>query len=185
MLAKIPVIDILPHMATIAQARQQFIEDIQLKMSQVPEYQRFSFDKLDEVAEPILRDMQTVRTSLSNKFTQTHTWKMSIIIGIASFIISMVLLFFIYLVHKYGKRYAKLMRSEKGIIPRPVLIVTDDEYQILNIHPECRMLKENVVINQTQLMSALSYSGTVQQTSAPPMDMKFFCQQLTNNLKQV
>ena len=118
LLAKIPAIDNLPHMATIAILRQQFIEDIQLKMSQVPEHQRFSFDKLDEVAEPIFRDMQTVRTSLSNKFTQTHTWKMSIIIGIASFIISLVLHLLInYLVHKYGKRYAKLMRSEKGIIP--------------------------------------------------------------------
>ena len=77
------------------------------------------------------------------------------------------------------------MRSEKGLIHRPVLIVTDDEYQILNIHPDCRMLKEDVVINQTQLISALSYSGTVQQTSAPPMNMNLFCQQLTNNLKQV
>ena len=155
-------------------------------MSEVPEYQRFSFDKLDEVAEPILRDMQTVGTSLSNKFTQAHTWKMSIIIGIASFIISMLLYFLInYLVHKYGKRYAKLMRFEKGIIPRPLLIVTDDEYQNLNIHPESRILKENVVINQTQFMSALPYSGTIQQTSAPPMDMNLFCQQLTNNLKQL
>ena len=43
-LAKIPVIDILPHMATIAQARQQFFEDIQLKMSERPENQRFSFN---------------------------------------------------------------------------------------------------------------------------------------------
>ena len=152
----------------------------------MPEYQRFSFDKLDEVAEPILSDMHTARTSLSNKFTQAHTRKMPIIIGIGSFIISMVLRFFInYLVHKYGKRYAKLMRSEKGTLQQPVPIVTDDEYQILNIHPECRMLKENIVINRTQLMSALSYSGTVQQTSASPMNMNLFCQQLTNNLKQV
>ena len=95
LLAKIPAIDNLPHMATIAQARQQFIEGFQLKMSEVLEYQRLSFDKLDEVAEPILRDMQTVRTSLSNKFTQAHTWKMSIIIGIASFIISTVLHIFL------------------------------------------------------------------------------------------
>ena len=54
LLPKIPAIDNLPQMATIAQARKQFIEDIQLKMSEVPEYQRLSFDKLDEVAEPIL-----------------------------------------------------------------------------------------------------------------------------------
>ena len=41
LLAKVQAIDNLPHMATIAQARQQFIEDIELKMSEVPEYQRF------------------------------------------------------------------------------------------------------------------------------------------------
>ena len=106
---------------------------ILLKMSEKPEYQRFQFDKLDEVADPIIRDMQTVRTRLSNNFTQSYTWKMSIIMGIASFKISMVLHFFInYLVRKYGKRYSKLMSSEKGITPRPVLIFTDDEYQILS-----------------------------------------------------
>ena len=77
------------------------------------------------------------------------------------------------------------MRSEKKIVPRPVLIVTHDEYQILNLHPDFGMLKENVVNNQTQLMSAFSYSGTVQQTSAPPMDMNLFCQHSANNLKQV
>ena len=38
--------------------------------------------------------------------------------------------FFInYLVQKYGKRFAKLMRTKNGIIPRPVLIVSDDDYQ--------------------------------------------------------
>ena len=151
LLPKIPAIDNLPHMATIAQARKQFIEDIQLKMSEVPEYQRLSFDKLEEVAEPILCDMQTARTRLSNKFKQAHTWKMLIIIGVASFIISMVLHFVKnYLFHRYGKRYAKLMRSGKKIIPRPVFFVTDNEYQIVNIHLGCRMLKENVVVNQTQ-----------------------------------
>ena len=50
---------------------------------------------------------------------------MSINIGIASFIISMILHFSNnYLVHKYGK----LMRSKKEIILRPVLIVADDDY---------------------------------------------------------
>ena len=104
LLEKKAAIDNWPHLATIA--RQQFIEDIQLKMSEVPEYQRFSLDKLDEVSEPILREMQTVHTSPNNKVTHARVWKMSIIIGIASFIISMILHFFIdYLVHKYKKHY--------------------------------------------------------------------------------
>ena len=80
-------------MAIIAQARQQIIEDIQLKMSEVLEYQPVSFDKVDEVAEAKLRDIQTVRTSLSIKSMHKLILKISIVIGIASFIISMNLHF--------------------------------------------------------------------------------------------
>ena len=91
--AKIQAIDDWPHMAAITQARQHFIEDIYLKMSEFSEYQRFLFDKFDEVAEPILSDMQTVPTRLSNKFTQAQIWKFSIIIGISLFILSKIVHF--------------------------------------------------------------------------------------------
>ena len=60
-------------------------------MSEMPEFQMFLFDKFDKA---ILRAMQTVCTSLSNKFTQVHTLKMTIIIGIASFNMSINLHFF-------------------------------------------------------------------------------------------
>ena len=50
LLSKVPAIDNLPHFATIAQARQQFIEEIQMQMSEVPDNQRPSLNKLDEIA---------------------------------------------------------------------------------------------------------------------------------------
>ena len=129
--------------------------------------------------------MQTVCTSLSNRVTQSHTWKMSIIIGIASFIISLVLPFFInYLVQKYGKRFAKLMRTEKGITPRPVLIFTDDQYQTLNIHPDCRMLKVCCnYLNSINVCPLIQWNCSTKFCSSDGHEP--FCQQLANNLKQV
>ena len=66
------------------------------------------------------------------------------------------------------------LRFEIRILLRPVLIVTDDEYQNLKIHPDCRILEDSVVVNQTQLLSALSYSGTNYQSSGPQMDINLF-----------
>ena len=53
LLSKAPAIDNLPHFATIAQAKQQFIEEIQIQMSEIPDHQRPLLKKLDEIAQPI------------------------------------------------------------------------------------------------------------------------------------
>ena len=50
-------------------------------MSEIPDQQRPSLNKLDEIAQPILMNMQSIRPSLKNRFTQSGTWKMSVIIG--------------------------------------------------------------------------------------------------------
>ena len=42
------------------------------------------------------------------------------------------------------------MRPENGKTPQPVLIIPDVGQQILNISPECKMLKENIASNRTQ-----------------------------------
>ena len=70
LLSKVSAIDNLPHFATIAQARQQFIEEIQIQMSEIPDHQRPSLNKLDEIAQPILMNMQSIRPSLKNRFAK-------------------------------------------------------------------------------------------------------------------
>ena len=91
-LSKVPVIDNLPNFATIAQARQQFNEEIQIQMSEISDHQKRSLSKLDEIAQPILMNMQSIRPSLKNRFTQSATWKLSVIIGTIYFIISIMIL---------------------------------------------------------------------------------------------
>ena len=50
LLSKVPAINNLLHFATIPQARQQFREQIQIQMSEIPGHQRPSLNKLDEIA---------------------------------------------------------------------------------------------------------------------------------------
>ena len=111
LLPKVPAIENLPNFATIAQARQQFIEEIQIQMSEIPDHQRPSLNKLDEIAQPIFMNTQSIRPNLKNRFTQSDTWKMSVIIGTISFIISMILHALInYVCQKYCRRNSKVRK---------------------------------------------------------------------------
>ena len=138
LLSKVLAIDNLPHFATIAQARQQFIEEKQIQISEIPDHQRPSLNKLDEIAQPTLMNMQSIRPSLKNRFTQTDTWKMSVIIGTISYI-SMILHALInYVCQKYSRRYSKMRKFVVGLFeihPRQVPVVTEDERQTLAWKP--------------------------------------------------
>ena len=59
-LSKVPAIDNLPHFATTTQPRQQFLEEIHIQMSEIPDHQRSSLSKLIEIAQPILMELQRV-----------------------------------------------------------------------------------------------------------------------------
>ena len=190
-LSKVPAIDNLPHFATITQARQQFIEEIQIQMSEIPDHQRPSLNKLDEIAQPILMDMQSIRPSLKNRFTQSDTWKMSVIIGTISFIISVILHSLInYVCQKYGRRYAKMRKfvvGSFGIHPRRILVVTEDEKQTLMLQPGNRLTAENIVITDKQLSKILGPTAPQREELShviqPSYDVDFFCQHLANSLK--
>ena len=190
LLSKVPAIDSLPHFATFAQARQQFIEEIQIQMSEIPDHQRPSLNKLDEIAQPILMNMQSIRPSLKNRFTQSDTWKMSVIIGTIFFIISMILHALIsYVCQKYSRRYSKMRKfvvGSFGIHPRLILVVTEDERQTLMLQPGNRLTAENIVITNKQLSKLLGPTAPQReelQVMQPSYDVDLFCQHLANNLK--
>ena len=190
LLSKVPAIDNLPHFATIAQARQQFIEEIQIQMSEIPNHQRPSLNKLDEIAQPILMNMQSIRPSLKNRFTQSDTWEMSVIIGTIAFIISMILHALInYVCQKYSRRYSKMRKfvvGSFGIHPRQILVVTEDERQTLMLQPGNRLTAKNIVITDKQLSKLLGPTAPKReelQVMQPSYDVDLFCQHLANNLK--
>ena len=121
-------------------------------MSETPDHQRKLLNKLDEIAQPILMDMQSIRPSLTNRFTQSDTCKMSVIIGTISFIISMILHSLInYVCQKYGRRYAKMRKfvvGSFGTHSRQILVVTEDEKQTLMLNLEID-LQQRILSSRT------------------------------------
>ena len=85
LLSKIPSLNEMPHISTLTQGREQVIEKVQLELANVPDYHRKSFDRLDELTEPIIGNMKTIRPSWRNRFTDSSTWKITIAIGVTSF----------------------------------------------------------------------------------------------------
>ena len=152
---KLPDLSELPHISTMTEARQQIIEQVQLQMASIPEYHRKSIHKLDEISMPILLDMKTIKPSLRNEFSSSRTWKMSIGIGMVSFLISLTLHTGLsYFLHKYRARYdliKKALVGDKKIQPKAILVVSVDEYQYLCLHPQSELLQKNIVINKDHL----------------------------------
>ena len=83
--SKIPSLNEMPHISTLTQAREQVIEKVQLELANVRDYHRKSFDRLDEITEPIIGNM---KKTLRNRFTDSSTWKITIAIGVPSFFFS-------------------------------------------------------------------------------------------------
>ena len=75
----------MPHISTITEAREQMIEKIRFKLTTVPDYLRKTFQKLDELTEPNISDMTTIRSSVRDRFTASSTWRMTVLIGFNSF----------------------------------------------------------------------------------------------------
>ena len=135
-------------------------------------------------------NMQSIRPRLENRFTQSDTWKISVIIGKISFIISMILHALInYVCQKYSRQYSKMrifVVGSFGIHPRQILVVTEDERQKLMLQPGNRLTAENIVITDKQLSKLLGPTAPQReelQVMQPPYDVNLFCKHLANNLK--
>ena len=127
---KLPDLSELPHISTLTEERQQIIEQVQLQMASIPDYQRKSINKHDEISLPILLEVKTIKPSLRNEFSSSRTWKMSI--GMVSFLISLTLHAGLsYFLHKYRARYdliEKALIGDKKIQAKALLLVSVDEY---------------------------------------------------------
>ena len=107
LLSKFPSLNDMPHILT-TQAHEQMIEEIPLNLATVHAYRRKSFQKLDELTEPIALDMTIIWPSLRNIFTASSTWHMTILIGFFSFLFSNGVQFLLgYFCFKYKIVYTK------------------------------------------------------------------------------
>ena len=150
--SKIPALNEMPHISTLTQAREQVIEKVQFELANVPEYHRKSFHRLNELTEPITVDMKTIRPSLRNRFTDSSTWKKTIVAGVTSHFISLVLqLPFGYLTNKYRRQnnMLKILAGGTIIQPRPVVVISDMQFNFLKLKGT-DFFEKNYVLNYVQ-----------------------------------
>ena len=173
----------------MTEARQQIIEQVQLQMASIPEYHRKSIHKLDEILMPIRLDMKTIKPSLRNEFSSSRNWKMSIGIGMVSFLISLTLHTGLsYFLHKYRARYdliKKALVGDKKIQPKAILVVSVDEYQYLCLHPQSELLQKNLVINEDHLSQIFNKTTEVNAPMEPRSNLSLICKQITSNLQEI
>ena len=185
--SKIPSLNEMPHISTLTQAREQVIEKVQLKLANVPDYHRKSFDRLDKLTEPIIGNMKTIRPSLRNRFTDSSTWKITIAIGVTSFSISLVLqLLFGYLTNKYGRQYnmLKILAGGTTIQPRPVVVISDVQVNFLKLQ-KIDFFETNYVLNEKDLREATVMANTTAR--APKYEkqnpMQSLCEQIALQIR--
>ena len=85
--SKLPALVELPHISSMSEALKQIIEQVKLKIFLLPEFQRKSIDKLDEISESNILNMKIFRPSIQNKFREVGTWILSVTIEFCSFCI--------------------------------------------------------------------------------------------------
>ena len=152
--SKIPSLNEMPHIATESQARQQIIEKVQLKMTTNSDYYWKSFDRLNELTTPIVEDLKIIRPSLSSRFTESSTSKMTIFFGLISFVISSILqILFGYFCSKYRNRYnwTDMLIGHQQIKVRPLAVVNDAEYSFLQTKPHAEVMRKNFILKESNI----------------------------------
>ena len=175
----------MPHISTLTQAREQVIEKVQLELASLPDYHRKSCDRLDELTEPIIGDMKTIRPSLRNRFTSSSTWKITIAIGVTSFISHVLQLLLCYLTNKYGRQYNMLKILAGGTIiqPRRVLVISDMQFNFLKL--QGTDFFEKTVLNEKDLREeTLLTNTTARATQYEEQNPKqSLCEQIALQIK--
>ena len=182
--SKIPSLNEMPHIATESQARQQIIEKFQLKMTTNSYYYRKSFDRLNELTTPIVEDLKIIRPSLSCRFTESSTWKMTIFFGLISFVTSSILqILFGYFCSKYRNRYnwTDMLIGHQQIKVRPLAVVNDAEYSFLQTKPHAEVMRKYFILKESDIRERVMPVVPSYSTSSP---MNELCEQIAMRIQK-
>ena len=99
--------------------------------------------------------MKQLRTKLTENMSGFTTIKLSLTVGLLSFLTSQALhIFWTYLAHKklpiHNKFPFRIMLEGQAIKTRPVAAVSEEDYNYLMSHPDHRIHKKSVVIPERQ-----------------------------------
>ena len=101
-LSTLPPLDKLPSYNTKSSANLDLLRTMKQEIKYLPSTSAQSPEALRALAEPIAMQMVELKQPIQARLAQTSTLKMTILLGLGSFIISMLLhLLFMYLFHRY------------------------------------------------------------------------------------
>ena len=157
---KLPPIDDMPQIKDVDMARTHLIEQVQLQLVQVPQHKKRSLDAIEDITQPILTNMKKFHPQLDAKFDNTVSWTPYLVFGAVIFVTSFLLhLLMSYLFHRYQevhKRFPFRLQIDKTTIKsKPIIIVSDADFEYLKNHHDHRLLKKGVVVALSQLQTQL------------------------------
>ena len=115
------------------------------------ETRRTNSKSIEQMAEPILERIRAFKPELEHRFEQYMPWKMSLLFGFFSFLISVLLhLTYSHLLHKWAKLHRRfpfrITHEGRRIKTKPVQVVALNDYEYLQEHPEHPLHKCSLVL---------------------------------------
>ena len=157
-LSVLPSIEELPSFSTKSSANLAFLRSLKKELKYIPQTSLQDREALQKLAEPIVMQMTSLKNPFKRELSHVTSFTSTIVIGIASFIISMLLhLLFMYIFHRCNnlhkfmpfKHVYKDKDNVKRTIPlKPVLSVPTHHMDILRTDPRKCLLHENVTNDQ-------------------------------------
>ena len=99
-LSVLPSIEELPSFSTKSSANLAFLRSLKKELKYIPQTSLQDREVLQKLAEPIVMQMTALKNPFRREFSHVTLFTSTIIIGIASFIISMLHLLFMYIFHR-------------------------------------------------------------------------------------
>ena len=146
----LPPLDELPNFSPRSEAQIQILQQIQPEFKQM-ETRRTNSKSIEQMAEPILERIRAFKPELEHRFEQYIPWKMSLLFGFLSFLISVLLhLTYSHLLHKWAKLHRRfpfrITHEGRRIKTKPVQVVALNDYEYLQEHPEHPLHKCSIVL---------------------------------------
>ena len=146
----LPPLDELPNFSSRSEAQIQILQQIQPEFKQM-KTRRTNSKSIEQMAEPILERIRAFKPELEHRFEQYIPWKMSLLFGFFSFLISVLLhLTYSHLLHKWAKlnrRFPfRITHEGRRIKTKPVQVVALNDYEYLQEHSEHPLHKSSLVL---------------------------------------
>ena len=146
----VPPLDDLPSFSSRTEAQTRLLDQVQPLFTKI-DPRKSSNETIMKIAKPIMSKLRAFQPKLENRLEQYIPWKLSILFGFVSFIVSLLLHFtYSHLLHKWAKIHRRfpfrITHEGRRIKTKPVQVVSMNDYEYLQEHPEHPLHKCSLVL---------------------------------------